>query len=512
MLIVSPAAIAQPADAGRCPTAPAGAAAGARLLVVVSDHHMGLGRNAAGQWNPKEDFRWTVAWRGFLDRVSKCGGDAVDLVIAGDLLELWQPPDGIACEGASADLGCTPQELTDITRHVVGRHAGDLRALGRFAARGSNRVVVIPGNHDAALVLGEAWQRLRSAIAAPPDRLARADDGLYRWDQGRVLVEHGHQIGNDVNRYATWPLVTREQGGKTYVVRPWGERFVQRLFNQQEDQYPVIDNLSPEAAGARYRMADRGMWASAGDVARFLAFNLFETSLAQAGQFLGEEGDAAAAPDLALGRRAGHRLFADALAADDPFRAALLADNPEGAVLRAELDRLAADPDRLGDAEVAALCALADQRAPNAAHCKRPTLGATAEKLLRRPKREILAEHLRQRLDEPGLGAVRVFVYGHTHELEAPWTVPTDVRPITVLNSGAFQRVVDEPGFLARANARGWTPAEALRRLTVADLAPCYTAVWAWTGERGPQAQTLRWHQSEDGTGRFVAVDDAACR
>lgn len=515
VLLLATSAPAQPVTQASCPAAPADldGSAGTRQLVVVSDHHMGLGRNATGQWDAKEDFRWSMAWRGFLNRVSLCGGDAVDLVVAGDLLELWQPPAGIACSGPSADLGCTQQELAGITRYVVGQHADDLRALGHFAARGSNRVVLIPGNHDAALMLDEPWQLLQATIGAPPGRVVRADDGIYRWDQGRVLVEHGHQIGSDVNRYDRWPLVTSQHEGQTYVVRPWGERFVQKLFNDQETQYPVIDNLSPEAAGARYRMADRGLWASARDVARFLAFNLFETSLAQAGQFLGEEGDVDAAPDLALGRRAGHRLFADALAGDDPFRAALQADDADGAALRAELDRLAGDPTRLSDAEVATLCALAEKRASDAANCRRPTLGATADKLLRRPKREIMAEHLRQRLGEPGLGAMRVFVYGHTHELETPWAVQaTDLRRVTVLNSGAFQRVVDEPGFLDRAKARSFTPAEALRRLSVADLAACYTAVWAWTDGRLPQARTLRWHQPEDDVGRFVPVDDVVCR
>lgn len=509
-VLAAGAAQAQP-EACPVPAAPDGA----RTLVVISDLHAGLGRNAEGRWDPREDFRWSHALQGFLDQTSRCARDRVDLVIAGDLLELWQPPDGIACRGPSEDLGCTPQELTAITRAVVRAHAGDLRALGRFADRGYNRLVLIPGNHDAALMLPEPWQMVQQALAARAGRVSRAESGQVLWDGGRVVVEHGHQIGNDANRYETWPLVTREHEGRTYVVRPWGERFVQRLFNEQEQQYPVIDNLSPEAAGARYRMADRGLWGSSVDLARFLAFNLFETSLTQKAQFLGASPDPNAPPpswDLAIGRSLGHRLFADALAAQDPFRAAMLETTPEGEALRSELDKMARDPQRLPDAEVEALCDQAAVRHPDGVRCHKPTLGAMGDKLLR-SKRAIMQAHLRERLQQPGLGAMRVLIYGHTHELELPWPVQaTDLRRVTVLNSGAFQRVVDEAAFLRRANARGWKPERALRELSVDDLAPCYTAVFAVAGAAQPEAMTVRWHQAESGAGRFVSVDDALCR
>jgi len=491
------------------------AAPGARTLVVISDLHVGLGRDAEGRWDPREDFRWSGALQGFLDQVSRCSSDRADLVIAGDLLELWQPPDGIACRGPNEDLGCTPQELTAITRAIVSAHGNDLQALGRFADRGDNRLVLIPGNHDAALMLAEPWRLVQEAMGAHAGRISRAESGQVLWADGRVLVEHGHQIGNDANRYETWPLVTREHEGQTYVVRPWGERFVQRLFNEQEREYSVIDNLSPEAAGARYRMTDRGLWGSIADVARFLAFNLFETSLTQKAQFLGANPGPNAPPppwDLAIGRGLGHRLFANALSTEDPFRGVLLAATSQSEDLRKELDTLARDPKRLPDAEVESLCDQVAARHPNGVRCQKLMLGAMMDKLLR-SKRAIMTAHLRERLTQPGLGAMRVFIYGHTHEFELPWPVQaTDLRRVAVLNSGAFQRVVDEAGFLRRAHARGWTPERALRELSLDELAPCYTAVVAVAGTGQPDAMTVRWHQPEDAPGRFVDVEDAACR
>jgi UDP-2,3-diacylglucosamine pyrophosphatase LpxH len=501
------------AQTDECPM-PQGAP-GERTLVVISDVHLGLGRSADGAWDPKEDFRWSSALQGFLAHVSRCTRDETDLVIAGDLLELWQPPTLVICSGPQDDLGCTPEELAETTRAIIRAHSTDFRALGRFADRGLNRLVLLPGNHDAGLMLPGLWQLVKEAVGARAERITRADSGQYLWASGRVLVEHGHQIGSDVNRYATWPLITREHAGRTYVVRPWGERFVQKLFNEQESSYQVIDNLSPETAGARYRMADRGLWSSAADVARFLAFNLFETSLAQKAQFLGGEKDPNKPPppwDLTIGRTLGHKLFADALSTDDPFRGALLESSAEGAALRAELDALTRDPARLPDAELNALCDRAAATSKSGARCEKPEqLGAIVEKLLH-PRGAVIAEHLRMRLAQPELGAMRVFIYGHTHELEVAWPLQVSaMRSVTILNTGAFQRVVDEAGFLQRAKAKGWSPAQALRQMSVEDLPPCYTAVFAVAAGGVPNAVTIRWHQTEDGPGSFVGVGDPAC-
>jgi hypothetical protein len=107
--------------------------------------------------------------------------------------------------------------------------------------------------------------------------------GFWMSPDGRIVAEHGHQVGNDVNRYDRWPVITRDQRGTTYLERPWGERFVQQMFNSQEEEYEIIDNIAPETVGVKYRIADRGYVRTAADVARFIAFNLFETSLPQKG-------------------------------------------------------------------------------------------------------------------------------------------------------------------------------------------------------------------------------------
>jgi hypothetical protein len=65
--------------------------------------------------------------------------------------------------------------------------------------------------------------------------------GIWTSNDGRIIAEHGHQIGSDVNRYESWPEIVQRVDGIDYVIRPWGERFVQQLFNAEEARYPITD-------------------------------------------------------------------------------------------------------------------------------------------------------------------------------------------------------------------------------------------------------------------------------
>lgn len=495
-----------------------GSDAGGRFLAVISDHHMGLGRNAPGTWSPTEDFRWPRALKGFLDSLSQRGNHAVDLVIAGDLFELWQPPKHIECIGASADLGCTVDEMVMISDIVASAHAPELAMLADFAERGENRVYIIPGNHDAALLFEAVWQKFAVPLRAAKGRVQLVPSGIWTSADGYVVVEHGHQIGADVNKYAGWPNVNqlfRSEGGKTYVVRPWGERFVQRVFNDQEAQYPIIDNLSPESAGVRYRMADRGLWGSLGDLARFIAFNVFETSAAQKTGLLGpplpnepEEKKW----DMPTARMAGYQLLAKALPAGDPFGKELLANNERAAALRKELNRLVADEKELSDGELRALCELAAANSEGAwTLCRQAQLGALVEATLV-PLRWKLREHLKLRFDE--FKRMRVFIYGHTHAMQAPWSLDVDSSAaVVVANSGAFQRLIDDDGFMARVNAKKWSAAEGLRRLKPEDLPPCYGVILVpYAGARPEPDAQMWWMPEDEKAGEFISPRDKRCR
>jgi UDP-2,3-diacylglucosamine pyrophosphatase LpxH len=482
-----------------------------RYIVAISDLHFGAGK-VDGAWSPKEDFKWHKALAGFLDKVSACAGDKVDLVIAGDMLELWQTHDNKKCAKTSGDAGCTVDELTVRVKTVVAQHGQDLALFGQFADRGENRVFVVPGNHDSALLFAAPWQELSAAMKSAQGRVSRVDSGLWRSADGQVLVEHGHQIGSDLNKYPRWPNVSMsDASGASFVERPWGEQFVQEIFNQQEDVYPVIDNLSPESAGAKIRMADRGAWKSVKDMARFVRFNLLETSLSQKGSVLSKQDDNSSDwVDVKLARGKGHKLFVAAMDSQDPFRAELIADAVSSAELRRELDGLA---ETMPDDEIKALCVSSKLRGASASLCTAGTLGTLTEKLLH-SRDDVLRTHLKARMKEAGNANMRIFVYGHTHLLEPLRELKlSDSKSIGVLNTGAFQRVIDEQNFLRIAKKMGYaTPSQALKGLRVENLQPCYSAVLIATGPQRTEARTVYWKADENEPGVVIATKDAKCQ
>lgn len=498
-----------------------------RTTIVISDLHMGLGRTGDG-WHASEDFRWPKALAAFLDSVSEEGKKRVDLLIAGDFLELWQPPEGVDCSGpparrrartaaargggeppcssrapgAAADYGCTVQQVRAIAEAVSTAHRDELEALARFATVGSNRVVVIPGNHDAALVLDPVWEVVERAFVAPgaraEPRVERARGGVWLSADGRLLAEHGHQIGFDANKYPDWPEVSRRFGVRTYVRQPWGERFVQCIFNREEASYPLIDNLSPSSAGARYRLAEGGFDAAAADVAKFLRFNLADTSLRQKIQILGENDEAQEPPrwDLDAARALGAELFAAALEPEDPFAVALRSEAGNWPAVRARLD---AEVRALPDAELESLCDLVAIRQGETS-CEQPVLGTLFGRMLLSRERQV-KRHLARR--PPEHSGVDTFVYGHTHSFELPWPSRLDaVDVITVANSGAFQRLIDDDRLSALAKERGLSPAALLRQGSLDELPPCYTFVQI---DPGAEPELRAWYMPEDAAaGRFV--------
>jgi hypothetical protein len=280
------------------------------------------------------------------------------------------------------------------------------------------------------------------------------------------------------------------------------------LFNSQEKNYPIIDNLSPVSAGARYRAADRGFFGSAADFAKLLTFNLLETSLKQKSVSLGKPPPGTVDWDISVGRGLGASLFLYSLPPKDPFRLQLEADHADAAAIKAELAALAADEVRLPDEEVQQLCDMIAVYEQDHI-CWNVKLGAAAEHFLM-AKSKVMAKHLSER--QAKFKSMRVFIYGHTHQFEEPWSVDIGGSVvISVANTGAFQRLIDEQGFLERLNGR--TPQEALRTMKLDELPPCYNAVIvpATTSGQIPVPETRAWHMPENGVGILTSPDDARC-
>ena len=296
-------------------------ATGGRFTVVLSDMHMGVGRVASGAWHPSEDFRWSSEFAAFLDAVNTEGRSAVDLVLNGDTFELLQSPTA-GCEPAAPAAGCSADEALTRLERVLSAHSAEIAALGRFARTGSNRVVIVPGDHDAAVLFPAVSRRLVAALEAAPGRVSTAASGYWVSADGKLYAEHGHQIGFNPHRFETWPAPFVTIGGVERVTRSPGELAVQPAYNRLEDRYSIVDNFAIVGAGLKYALAADGV-PDTGDAAASLL--RYFVSLMSWQQFRMElDGGETEPPkwDLAQTRALGPAVLVSSLPDDDRFKPA----------------------------------------------------------------------------------------------------------------------------------------------------------------------------------------------
>lgn len=496
--------------------------AGGRRVVVLSDLHMGVGRDASGAWDPYEDFRWAAELELFL-RVIEAEEGGTDLILNGDTFDLLQPNIS-GCSYQDVTIGCTEPEALARLERVLAAHTREMTAFGAFARAGDNRVVVVPGDHDAALLFLSVGRRAVTAFDAPADRVVLARDGFWRSADGLVHVEHGHQIETRADRFETWPSPFITRSGRQHLVRPDGHQFLQPLYDEHEARYPIVDNLADDTAGLRYLLTATGA-ADVGAAAPVLLRELlFRTSWQQFRMDL-DSGDVAPPVwNLAAVRAEGAAFLVASLPDDDRFKP--LATR---ALEAGELDRLA---DALRDDELRALC---DQRAamrrarrrferilsqldplgPPVAECPRTaeTTGPRFDYFWQSRDRLFLRHLERVQGGQP----IAVFVHGHTHladyrqgnfaRVEAGRAYVIDgfspvrdaVTPV-VINGGAWQRTVT-PVMLDRVKEkRQISDAELLETLRPEQLPPCYSFVQIDAYGARPGPPSLRyWRQGEDG-------------
>ena len=505
-----------------------GAGGSSRLVAVVADLHLGSGRDAAGEWRPDEDFRWGGEFAGLLAALDAEGAGATDLVLNGDTFDLTRPANA-GCVHDDPALGCTEPEALARLDRVLAAHRDVVEALAAFAASGANRVILVPGEHDAALLFPSVRRRAEAALGAPGSRAAVATAGSWQSDDGRVHVEHGHQIGWRADRFDAWPEPFVDRAGRRHLARPPRARAVDAFFDAHEARYPVVDNFADEGAGLTHGLAADGttdLGAAAPALLRYVLFRMpwqqFRVDL--------DAGDVQPPVwDLAAVRAEGPSFLVDSLPNDDRFQP--LAQQAYAAGL------LAAPMEGLTDDELVAVCdyrAAArrarrrfervltqfDPQGPPVRECPRhPGSRGGLYDYFWRTRDRIYGGRLAaaQAGRPPDAPPIAVFVHNHTHLID--WrqrvleltrlgrTVIVDgfspvrnaLAPV-VINGGPWQRTITPVQFGRLRAEHGLTDAELLAVLRPEHLPPCYGFVRIDPYDDTPALPEIRyWRQAEEG-------------
>ena len=505
-----------------------------RLVAVIADLHMGLGRDGTGEWRVHEDFRWGEELALFLEALHAQGGGATDLILNGDTFEL----DRLAGERCAPDdtaLGCTAPEALARLERVLAAHADTVEALAGFAASGSNRVFLVPGEHDAALLFPAVARRVERALGGPEGRVSVAAAGSWRSDDGRIYVEHGHQIGWRADRFDAWPEPFVERDGQRRLARPVQAAAVDAFFDEHEARYPVIDNFADEGAGLIHGLAAEGA-TDLGDAApALLRYILFRMPWQQFRLDLDAGDVQPPAWDLDAARAQGPALLVDSLPNDHRFKP--LAQRAQEAGL------LTALADDLNDDELVALCDYRaasrrarrrfervltqfDPQGPPVRECPRlPDSRGGLFDYFWRTRDLVYGGRLEAAQDgaPAATGPIAVFVHNHTHLVDWRQSVLELTRlgrtvivhgfsPVrnalspVIINGGPWQRTITPVQFGRLRAEHGLSDAELLEALQPEHLAPCYGFVQIDPYDDTPALPAIRyWRQAESGGWELAA-------
>ena len=538
--VVPPAAASPPAAAlpGAAPRPRASGAAqdagSRRLVAVIADLHLGAGHDQAGEWRYGEDFRWAGELVRFLDALDAEGVGATDLVLNGDTFDLTRPADA-GCVYDDPALGCTEPEALARLDRVLAAHADVVDALSAFAASGGNRIVLVPGEHDAALLFPAVGRRVEAALGAREGRAEVAAGGSWLSDDGQIYVEHGHQIRWRVDGFAGWPEPFVDREGRRHLARPVRARAVDAYFEDLEARYPVIDNFADEGAGLTHGLTVEGSSDLGGSVPALLRYVLFRMPWQQFRVDL-DAGDVQPPSwDLTAVRAQGPSFLVDSLPNDDPFRPLAQQAHAEG--------RLDALMEGFADDEVIALCdyraaarrarrrfervlSQLDPQGPPVRECPRhPDSRGGLFDYFWRTRDRIYGGRLEavEAGRPPDAAPIAVFVHNHTHLVD--WrqrvleltrlgrTVIVDgfspvrnaLAPV-VINGGPWQRTITPVQFGRLRAEHGLSPAELLRALRPEHLPPCYGFVRIDPYDDTPALPAIRyWRATDDGADWEVA-------
>jgi len=467
-----------------------------RLRIFISDTHFGVGK-VDGHWHNYEDARWAPEFAEFLDEMDRMGQGKADLILNGDTFELWQSLDSNDCTVATnKNLGCTQDGAMKRLSRVLQFHKPELTAIGKFAKSGDNRVVIVPGNHDAALLFEVVTNAVLAAISAP-GRVRVASEGYWLSPDSLIYAEHGHQIGKEVNKFDGWPQPFLDYQGTKYLQRPWGEQFVQRFYNAFENKYPIIDNISEDSIGVKYGLKAEGSAAVPQDMGQFVLFYLTQISWDQLGASLGGNDDH---PDWDLPKikKKGDTFFSESVPKGDTVRDAAVDQTSRGTFGLTVSD--------LSDDDIIEICNLRQavfdedtkqHRAPTVEPCPLATLGAITQPLLS-SRRKIFQSHFDETLKRLSKAnrserPFQLFVYSHTHKSDRGF------RPLDgsawdpfVVNTGAWQRTAT-PEQLSVIQQSHHLNDKNVLTLQPEDLPPCYPVILVSPYQDAPKSRLQFW-------------------
>ncbi|MAX66057.1 MAG: metallophosphoesterase [Bacteriovoracaceae bacterium] len=214
-----------------------------KIILVISDLHLGAGDEVEGRRNPLEDFHSDKELVDFFNYYSsgEYQQKEVELIINGDFLDLLAVPyvryfdDEYWSESAAL-------EKLDI---IMQAHPEVMQALENFLSYKNKKLVYIIGNHDAELLFDSLKTKFISYFSqeVQPKITLTNNLNLYEPLSG-IFIQHGHEY-ESLHHFDEQTCLVKSSKGEKYFIPPWGSYYVTHIINKYKLERDHVNAVRP---------------------------------------------------------------------------------------------------------------------------------------------------------------------------------------------------------------------------------------------------------------------------
>lgn len=213
-----------------------------KVVLVISDLHLGAGKMMKGKRNLLEDFHYDSELIDFLHYY--CSGDyaeiEVELIINGDFLDFLAVPYVEYYD----DEFWSEKAALDKLKMIMNAHRGVLDAMKDFLSRSGKNIVYIIGNHDAEFVFDSLKVEFLSYFGEFASKCTLSNAISTHIPTLGVSIQHGHQyeLAHDFDQENA---IIETLNGEKYFIPPWGSYYVTNVINKYKQERSYINAVRP---------------------------------------------------------------------------------------------------------------------------------------------------------------------------------------------------------------------------------------------------------------------------
>lgn len=215
-----------------------------RILLVISDIHLGAGKIVDGKRNYLEDFTYDKELVEFLEYYSlspEYEKQEVELVINGDLFDFLAVPFVKYFD----DEFWSEKALLEKFDLILNAHPEVIEALTKFVSSKKKTITYIIGNHDAEMVFKSAQNKFMN-LFEDKDKLQVKIliDGKDYGPTDEIMIKHGHEY-EFAHKFNPDKCIIEDTCGTKYFLPPWGSYYVTRVINKFKEERDHTNSVRP---------------------------------------------------------------------------------------------------------------------------------------------------------------------------------------------------------------------------------------------------------------------------